>query len=118
MACTAWPKRNCLRRKTQQMIAITGPSEAAERTTLRSRADSCPSFRRGRRLDTAVWASRPSGGCYLRPVAGARRATPRRIHGVRLAIAATARSERRIAVRGPGVGVDTSSASADPAGGP
>ena len=53
-----------------------------------------------------------------RPVAGARRATPRRIHGVRLAIAATARSERRIAVRGPGVGVDISSASADPAGGP
>src|SRR5580693_2312647 len=53
-----------------------------------------------------------------RPVAVARRATPRRIHGVRLAIAATARSERRIAVRGPGVGVDTSSASADPAGGP
>src|SRR6478609_458666 len=39
---------------------------------------------------------------------GVRRATPRRIHGVRLAIAATARSERRIAVRGPGVGVDTS----------
>jgi hypothetical protein len=53
-----------------------------------------------------------------RPVAVATRATPRRIHGVRLAIAATARSERRIAVRGPGVGVDTSSASVDPAGGP
>ena len=37
---------------------------------------------------------------------------------MRLAISATARSERRIAVRGPGVGVDTSSASADPARGP
>ena len=33
-------------------------------------------------------------------------------------IAATARSERRIAVRRPGVGIDTSSASADPPGGP
>ena len=42
-------------------------------------------------------------------VAGARRAIPRRIHGVRLAITSTARSERRIAVRGPGVGVDASS---------
>ena len=41
---------------------------------------------------------------------------PRRIHGVRLAIISTARSERRIAVRGPGVGADASSASADPAG--
>jgi hypothetical protein len=51
-------------------------------------------------------------------VAGARRAIPRRIHGVRRAINSTARSERRIAVRGPGVGVDTSCASADPAGGP
>ena len=51
----------------------------------------------------------------LRSVVGARRATPRRIHGVRLAIAETARSERRIAVRGPGVGIDTSAASADPA---
>jgi hypothetical protein len=39
-------------------------------------------------------------------------AIPRRIHGVRLAISATARSERRIAVRGLGVGVDTSCASA------
>ena len=54
----------------------------------------------------------------LRLVAGARRAIPRRIHGVRLAITSTARSERRIAVRGPGVGVDASSASADPARGP
>jgi hypothetical protein len=35
-----------------------------------------------------------------------KRAIPRRIHGVRLAITAAARSERRIAVRGPGVGVD------------
>jgi hypothetical protein len=34
---------------------------------------------------------------------------------VRLAITAAARSERRIAARGPGVGVDASSASADPA---
>jgi len=41
---------------------------------------------------------------HLRPVAGVRRAIPRKIHGVRLAITATARSERRIAVRGPGVG--------------
>src|SRR6201999_4604931 len=49
---------------------------------------------------------------------GVMRAMPRRIHGVRLAITATARSERRIAVRGPGVGVDASCASADPAGGP
>jgi hypothetical protein len=53
-----------------------------------------------------------------RPVAGARRATPRRIHGARLAITSTARSERCIAVRRPGVGIDASSASADPAGGP
>jgi hypothetical protein len=49
-----------------------------------------------------------------RPVAGARRAIPRRIHGVRLAITSTARSERRIAVRRPGVDIDASSASADP----
>ncbi len=54
----------------------------------------------------------------LRPVAGARRAIPRRIHGARLAITSTARSERRITVRGPGVGIDASSASADPARGP
>ena len=33
-----------------------------------------------------------------RPVAGARRLNPRRIHGARLAIASTVRSERRIAV--------------------
>ncbi len=32
---------------------------------------------------------------HLRPVAGARRDTPRRIHSIRLAITATARSERR-----------------------
>jgi hypothetical protein len=37
---------------------------------------------------------------------------------VRLAITATARSERRITVRGPGVGIEDSSASADPARGP
>jgi hypothetical protein len=49
---------------------------------------------------------------------GARRAIPRRIHGVRLAISATARSDRRIAVRGPGVGVDSSCASGDPTRGP
>jgi len=42
----------------------------------------------------------------LLPVIGARRAIPRRIHGVRLAISATARSDGRIALRGPGVGVD------------
>jgi hypothetical protein len=36
---------------------------------------------------------------HLRPLAGARRAIPRTIHGVRLAITSTARSERRIAVR-------------------
>jgi hypothetical protein len=40
------------------------------------------------------------------------------IHGVRLAITSTARSERRIAVRRPGVGIDASSASADPARAP
>ena len=39
----------------------------------------------------------------LRLVAGARRAIARRIHGVRLAITAMARSNRRIVVRGPGV---------------
>ena len=55
---------------------------------------------------------------HLRSAVGARRAIPRRIHGVRLAITSTARSERRIAVRGPGVGIDTSSASADPARAP
>ena len=54
----------------------------------------------------------------LRLVAGASRATPRRIHGVCRAITASARSERRIAVRGPGVGVDASSASGDPARAP
>jgi hypothetical protein len=37
MACTAWPKRKLLGRETQQTIATTGASEAAERTTLRSR---------------------------------------------------------------------------------
>jgi hypothetical protein len=45
---------------------------------------------------------------HLRPVAGARRAIPRTIHGVRLAINSTARSERRIVVRRSGVGVDAS----------
>ncbi len=53
-----------------------------------------------------------------RPLAGARRPIPRRIHGARLAIASTARSDRRIAVRRPGVGIDASSASADPARAP
>ena len=53
-----------------------------------------------------------------RPVAGARWAIPRRIHGARLPITSTARSERRIAVRRPGVGIDASSASCDPARGP
>jgi hypothetical protein len=47
-----------------------------------------------------------------------KRATPRTIHGVRLAIISTARSERRIAVRRSGVGIDASSASADPARAP
>ncbi len=42
----------------------------------------------------------------------------RRIHGVRFAITATARSDGRIALRGPGVGVDANPASADPARGP
>jgi hypothetical protein len=51
-------------------------------------------------------------------VAGARRAIPRRIHGARVAITSTARSERRIAVRRPGVGIDASCASGDPARGP
>ena len=40
---------------------------------------------------------------------------PRRIHGVRFAITSTARSVRRIAVRGPGVGVDARIASAESA---
>ena len=53
-----------------------------------------------------------------RPVAGARRAIPRTIHGVRLTITSTARSERRIAVRRSGVRIDASSASADPARAP
>jgi hypothetical protein len=56
---------------------------------------------------------------HLRPVAGARRAVPRRIHGALLAITSTARSDRRIVVRRPGgVGVDATSASTDPAGAP
>ncbi len=54
----------------------------------------------------------------LRLVAGARRAIPRRIHGVRWAITAMARSDRRIPAWGPGVGVDASWASADPARAP
>jgi hypothetical protein len=44
MVCTAWPKRNFVRRKTQQMIASTGAGEAAERITLRSRGRRRPSF--------------------------------------------------------------------------
>ncbi len=40
---------------------------------------------------------------------------PRRIHGVRFAITSTARSVRRIAARGPGVGVDARIASAESA---
>ena len=51
---------------------------------------------------------------HLRSAAGERRATPRRIHGVRLAMTSTARSDRRIAVRGPGVGIDASAASTVP----
>src|ERR1700677_1070271 len=43
----------------------------------------------------------PTAGCSA---AGVRRAIPRRIHGARLAITSTAWSERRIAVRRPGVG--------------
>ena len=62
-------------------------------------------------LDTSVCGSATA---HPRRVASAMRATPRRIHGVCRAITATARSERRIEVRGPGVGVDASSASADP----
>ena len=54
----------------------------------------------------------------LRSAAWVRRATPRRIHGVRLAMTSTARSDRRIAVRGPGVGIDASAASALPARAP
>ena len=49
---------------------------------------------------------------------GRGRDIPRRIHGVRLAVTSTARSDRRIAVRGPGVGVDASLASADAARAP
>jgi hypothetical protein len=61
----------------------------------------------------------PAGtAVQLRRVAGARRAIPRRIRGARLAITSTARSERRITVRRPGVGIDASSASGDPARGP
>src|SRR5580693_6133307 len=62
--------------------------------------------------DTPALRSGPLFG--YRRVTGATRAIPRRIQGVRLAITATARSERRIAVRGPGVGVDASCASGDP----
>jgi hypothetical protein len=67
---------------------------------------------------TATPPSALTPAVHLRSAAGARRAIPRRIHGVRLAITSTARSERRIAVRGPGVGIDASSASADPARAP
>ena len=59
-----------------------------------------------------------SGRCPARPVGGLRRATVRRIHGVRRAITSTARSDRRIAARGPGVGIDVSCASAVPARAP
>ncbi len=66
-----------------------------------------------------MWGpARMTPAVQRRSVAGARWAIPRRIHGARLAITSTARSERRIAVRRPGVGIDTSLASADPAGGP
>ena len=43
-----------------------------------------------------------TGAAVLSLAAGTSRAIPRRIHGVRLAITATARSERRIAVRRAG----------------
>jgi len=69
-----------------------------------------------RRAQTPPTALTPA--VQRRPVAGARWAIPRRIHGVRVAITSTARSERRIAVRRPGVGIDASSASADPARAP
>ena len=73
-------------------------------------------------LSTMSWTQTPPSALtpavQRRPVAGARRPIPRRIHGVRLAITSTARSERRIAVRGPGVGVAASSASDDPARAP
>ena len=85
----------------------------------------CPKRRRGRcgvpindveDSDTSNRADSPA--VQRRPVAGARWAIPRRIHGARLPITSTARSERRIAVRRPGVGIDASSASCDPARGP
>ena len=77
-------------------------------------------------LAGGIWFSNPSPSAppsALTPVAvqlrlvvvGAMRAMPRSIHGVRFATTATARSDRRIALRGPGVGVDASSASAEPA---
>jgi hypothetical protein len=68
--------------------------------------------------ESVVADTLPIGGVHLRSVAGARRAIPRTIHGVRLAITSTARSERRIAVRRSGVDIDASSASADPARAP
>ena len=73
-------------------------------------------------LSTMSWTQTPASALtpavHLRPLAGARRAIPRRSHGACVAIASTVRSERRIAVRRSGVGIDASSASADPARGP
>jgi hypothetical protein len=58
MACTAWPKRKLLRRETQQTIATTGASEAAERTTLRSRRKyrRRPSVQLRTRQTPFIWA--------------------------------------------------------------
>ena len=73
-------------------------------------------------LSTMSWTQIPPSALtpavQRRPVAGVRRPIPRRIHGARVAIASTARSDRRIAVRRSGVGIDASSASADPARAP
>jgi hypothetical protein len=54
----------------------------------------------------------------MRPATGVRRAIPRSIHGVRLAITAMARSDRSMPAWGAGVGVEASWASADPARAP
>ena len=104
----------------------TGPSGPSSEPRSASRSNSAIAMRRwhlnATHLSTMSRTQTPPSpltpAVQRRPVAGARRAIPRTIHGARLAIASTARSERRIAVRRPGVGIDASSASADPAGGP
>ena len=66
----------------------------------------------------AIGANRADPVAVQLRTVGVKWAIPRTIHGVRLAITSTARSERRIAVRRSGVGIDTNSASAEPARAP